>query len=195
MRKVELPAKQKVSRAEKQQMLDQKSIVIWLLGYSGAGKTTLANYVEQWLFSNGYHTTLIDGDDLRFGLNSDLGFSQQDRKENIRRAAEVSKLFMNSGVITICAFISPTQEIRNLVRQIIGESYFEVFVNCSVNACEKRDIKGLYKKARAGDLKNFTGIDSVFETPLDSDLIVDSEFNSVETCGEQILEKILERIK
>src|SRR5690606_7377244 len=133
----------------------------------GSGKSTLARDLEITLFQEGYLTQLLDGDNLRTGINNNLSFSEADRLENIRRAAEVSKLFLSCGVITICSFISPTQQIRDIARQVIGENdFYEVFVNCPIEICEQRDVKGLYKKARNGEIKNFTGIDAPFESPV-----------------------------
>jgi adenylylsulfate kinase len=151
--------------------------------------------LENALHEQGYLTQLLDGDNLRSGINNNLSFTDKDRIENIRRAAEVSKLFANCGVVTICSLISPTQEIRDMARAIIGEKYFEVFVNCPIEVCESRDVKGLYKKARAGEIKNFTGIDSPFETPQNADLEIRTDMNSIEVCHNQLLDNIIQKIK
>lgn len=155
-----------LNRGDKEKLLKQKSIVVWMVGLSGSGKSTLARAIENELHLQGHLTQLLDGDNLRTGINNNLGFSENDRLENIRRAAEVSKLFMNAGLITICSFISPTEEIRTIARTIIGEeNFFEVYINAPFEVCEQRDVKGLYKKARNGEIKNFTGLDAPFEAP------------------------------
>jgi adenylylsulfate kinase len=184
-----------LTTADKQRLLKQHSLVIWLVGLSGSGKSTMARGLENALFEKGYITQLLDGDNLRSGINSNLGFSVEDRKENIRRAAEISKLFANSGIITICSLISPTEEIRAMAREIIGEKYFEVFVSCSLEVCESRDVKGLYKKARSGQISNFTGINAPFEPPRHAELTLHTDKQTIEECHEQLLVAILSRIK
>lgn len=155
-----------LQRADKERHLQQRSKVLWLTGLSGSGKSTLAIALERELYSKGYATKLLDGDNIRSGINNNLGFTAEDRMENIRRIAEVAKLFVQAGVITICSFVSPTREIRALARQVIGQADFmEVYINCPLEICEQRDVKGLYKKARAGEIKQFTGIDAPFEPP------------------------------
>ncbi len=172
-------------------ILSQKGLAIWFTGLSGAGKSTLAVGFEGILKSKGYTTKILDGDVLRNGINAGLGFSQSDRIENIRRAAEVAKLFVESNIITICSFITPTEEMRNIAKTIIGkDNFIEIFIDCSIELCEKRDVKGLYKKARAGTVENFTGISSSFETPKNSDLIINTESNSIDHCLKSILEFI-----
>ena len=177
-------------------MLKQRSLVVWILGLSGSGKSTLAKGLENALHQLGYLTQVLDGDNLRNGINNNLAFSEDDRKENIRRAAEVSKLFANCGIITICSLISPTQEIRNMAKSIVGEEkYYEVFVNCPIEVCESRDVKGLYRRARNGEIKNFTGIDSPFENPIKPNLEIKTDINSIEYCHNQLVEKVIEKIK
>jgi adenylylsulfate kinase len=155
-----------VNKEFKEEFLRQRSKVIWMVGLSGAGKSTIALSLERALFENNYFTMLLDGDNIRFGLNNNLGFTEEDRFENIRRVAEVAKLFMNCGVITICSFISPKQKMRNVAKEIIGaDNFLEIFVNSSIEVCEQRDVKGLYEKVRKGEIKNFTGKDAVFEAP------------------------------
>ncbi len=162
---------QLLTRSDKEKLLNQKAHVIWLTGLSGAGKTTLASQFELELNKRGYLTQILDGDNMRSGINSNLGFSTSDRFENIRRIAEVSKLFINCGIICINSFISPTKEMRDMAQEIIGkEDFIEVYVNASLATCEKRDTKGLYKKAREGKIKNFTGVDSPFEAPVNPDV-------------------------
>jgi adenylylsulfate kinase len=184
-----------LSLKDKEKLLQQKAIVVWLVGLSGSGKSTLARGLENALHQKGYLTQLLDGDNLRSGINSNLTFTAEDRIENIRRAAEVSKLFANCGIITICSLISPTLEIRDMARSIIGNKYFEVFINCPIEICESRDVKGLYKKARAGEIKNFTGIDSPFEAPEKPDLEIRTDIHSIETCHNQLLDIIIQKIK
>ena len=185
-----------LSLEDKEKMLKQRSLVVWILGLSGSGKSTLAKGLENALHQLGYLTQVLDGDNLRNGINNNLAFSEDDRKENIRRAAEVSKLFANCGIITICSLISPTQEIRNMAKSIVGEEkYYEVFVNCPIEVCESRDVKGLYRRARNGEIKNFTGIDSPFENPIKPNLEIKTDINSIEYCHNQLVEKIIEKIK
>ena len=184
-----------LQREDKETQLKQHSIVIWMVGLSGSGKSTLAKALERDLHDRGFLTMLLDGDNLRTGINNNLGFSEADRKENIRRAAETSRLFAACGVITICSLISPTEEIRSMSKTIIGEQdYFELFIHCPIDVCEQRDVKGLYKKARAGEIKNFTGIDSPFEEPIHPNLEVRTDLNSLEDCLQQILSAILPKI-
>ena len=184
-----------LQREDKEAQLKQHSIVIWMVGLSGSGKSTLAKALERDLHDRGFLTTLLDGDNLRTGINNNLGFSEADRTENIRRAAETSKLFAACGIITICSLISPTEEIRSMSKNIIGANdYFELFVNTPIEVCEQRDVKGLYKKARAGEIKNFTGIDSPFEHPQAPSLEVRTDLHSLEECLQQILTAILPKI-
>jgi adenylylsulfate kinase len=164
--------------------------VIWLMGFSGSGKTTLAKELQNHFKQKGLAVALLDGDDLRNGLNKNLGFSENDRLENLRRAAEVSKLFQKSEIICICAFISPTHAAQQMIREIVGKNYFEVYVRCSLETCEKRDVKGLYKKARNGEIPNFTGISADFEEPLYATLEVNTEENSIEFCLNKILSNL-----
>ncbi|MFN8416327.1 MAG: adenylyl-sulfate kinase [Cytophagaceae bacterium] len=184
-----------LQRADKEAQLKQKALVIWMVGLSGSGKSTLAKALEAELHQRGHLTMLLDGDNLRTGINNNLGFTEADRTENIRRAAEVSKLFASCGVITICSLISPTEEIRSMAKNIIGEKdYFELFIHCPIEVCEQRDVKGLYKKARAGEIKNFTGIDSPFENPTSPSLEVRTDLNSLENCLQQIVDSIIPKI-
>lgn len=181
-----------LNRHDREKLLKQHSKVIWFTGLSGSGKSTLATALEKELYSRGLLCQLLDGDNIRAGINNNLGFTADDRKENIRRIAEVSKLFLHCGVVTLAAFISPTEEIRQLAIDIIGkENFIEVFVNPPLAVCEQRDTKGLYKKARRGEIKNFTGISAPFEVPAHPDLNIDTSHYSVEECVEMMLEKIL----
>lgn len=165
----------KVTVEERRKQSGHNSFVIWLFGLSGSGKSTIANALEQALFDEGKRTYVLDGDNLRFGINQNLGFSSEDRTENQRRVAEIAKLMVDAGTITIAAFISPLRSDREMVKAIVGkESFFEVFVNTPISECEKRDVKGLYKKARAGVIQNFTGISAVFEKPEGDILTIDT---------------------
>ena len=185
-----------LGRDSKEQLLKQRSKVIWLTGLSGAGKTTLAKHLEEELFSRGYLTQVLDGDNVRTGINNNLGFSDTDRRENIRRISEVSKLFVNCGVITINCFISPTEDIREMARSIIGhDDFIEVYVNSPLKVCEERDVKGLYSRARRGEIKDFTGIDSPFETPQSIDIELRTDLLSVEESVKRLLDLVLPRIK
>ena len=168
--------------------------MIWLTGLSGSGKSTLANNLEQRLMQRGYHSYLLDGDNVRHGLNRDLGFSKDDRIENIRRIGEVAALFADAGLIVITAFISPFRADRALVRALVTEGEFvEVHVQASLEACEQRDPKGLYAKARAGVIRDFTGIDSPYEVPERPELVLDTERDSVDICLERLLGYLRER--
>ncbi|MCK5105382.1 MAG: adenylyl-sulfate kinase [Cyclobacteriaceae bacterium] len=185
-----------LSSQDKEKLLNQISLVVWVVGLSGSGKSTLARGLENALHQKGYITQILDGDNLRSGLNKNLSFSEEDRIENIRRAAEVSKLFVNCGIITICSLISPTEEIRKMAKSIVGaDKYFEVYVNCPIEVCESRDTKGLYKLARNGEIKNFTGIDSPFEEPKNPDLEIRTDINTVEYCHNQLVEKVIKKVK
>lgn len=182
---------QLLQRADREKLLNQKAKVIWLTGLSGSGKTTLAIGLERALHDAGKLAYVLDGDNIRAGINSNLGFSEEDRKENIRRIAEVAKLFAHAGVITICCFVSPTIEIRSLAKSIIGENDFlEVYVNASLESCEQRDVKGLYAKARKGEIKDFTGIHQPFEAPEQPWLTIVTDQQSREESLSQLVEAV-----
>ena len=182
-------------RKAKQIYLKQNAKVIWFTGLSGSGKTTLSSLLEKRLFELNYFCQILDGDNVRSGINKNLRFTEEDRMENIRRIAEVSKLFMNCGIILICAFISPTSEMRQMAKEIIGEDDFlEVFVNTPIEVCEERDPKGLYKRARAGELKNFTGVSSPFEVPGNPFVEVDNSDPDIEKTVDKLLERIIPEI-
>ena len=167
---------QLLGREEKQSLLKQRGLVIWLYGLSGSGKSTLANALERSLHQSGIFTQLLDGDNIRTGLNNNLGFSDDDRRENIRRIAEVAKLFLQTGTVTIASFITPKNELRAMARDIVGsDDFLDVYVKASFETCEKRDVKGLYAKAKAGNVKNFTGRDSSFEDPNGPDLTIETD--------------------
>lgn len=182
-------------RKVKEEILRQSAKVIWFTGLSGSGKTTLASNLEKELFFRRFFCQVLDGDNIRSGINNNLGFTEEDRLENIRRIAEVSKLLINTGMITICSFISPTEEIRKLARNIIGErDFIEIFLNPPLEVCEKRDTKGLYKKARAGIIKDFTGISSPFEPPANPDLEIDTSKIDIKDSVNMIFNTIIDRI-
>lgn len=185
-----------ISRAGKEAFLGQKSKVIWLTGLSGSGKSAIAQSLEKMLHEKGILSKVIDGDILRSGLNKDLGFTEAERRENIRRAAEVAKLFLQSGFVTICCFVSPTFALRDLARNIIGsEDFLEVFVNTSAEECERRDVKGLYARARSGEVRDFTGISAPFDVPLNPFADLLTKEKSPDQCAEDLLELILPYIK
>lgn len=184
-----------INRPEKEKMLNQKAKVIWLTGLSGAGKSTLGIALEKKLFEEGYLTQILDGDNIRNGINRNLKFTKADREENIRRIAEVNKLFINCGIITINCFISPTNEIRRNIRKILGkDNLIEIFVNTPLEICEKRDTKGLYKKARKGEIKNFTGIDSPFDIPDHFDIEIKTNEASLEESTEKLYDFVVKHI-
>lgn len=190
------PIQTKVGAEQRKQLLGQKPQMIWFTGLSGSGKSTLAVQLEAHLFSLGYKTYLLDGDNIRVGLNKDLTFSEEGRVENIRRIGEVGKLMIDAGLVVLSAFISPFESDRNQVKKIVGiENYTEVFVDTPLEICEQRDVKGLYKKARAGEVKNFTGIDSPYEKPSSPDIAIKTDQLSVEEAVESLLKIVLPKIK
>jgi adenylylsulfate kinase len=189
------PIQTKVSKNQREQLLQQRARLIWFTGLSGSGKSTLAVQLEAQLFARGFKTYLLDGDNIRTGLNRDLSFTDEGRVENIRRIGEVSKLLLDAGVIVLSAFISPFKADREQVKAIVGSSnYIEVFVDTPLEICEQRDVKGLYKKARAGEVKNFTGIDSPYERPESPDLVIKTETLTVEQSVERLLNFVLTKI-
>jgi adenylylsulfate kinase len=179
-----------LARKDKEKLLGQKGLVVWMYGMSGSGKSTIANAAEKVLHQEGHMTTILDGDNLRTGLNQHLGFSDDDRRENIRRVSHVAKLFAQQGILTLVSVITPRQELRDLARDVIGNDYYEVFVKASYDLCEKRDVKGLYAKAASGEIKNFTGKDSSFEEPKNPDLIIDTEGKEITESVAVLLEAI-----
>lgn len=184
------------TREEKETLLGQRGITLWFTGLSGSGKSTVAIALEKKLSSEGILCRIIDGDNVRCGLNAGLGFSPQDRKENIRRIAEVCKLFTQTGIVTLATFISPTREIRGMARDIIGEEDFmEVFIATPLEECEKRDVKGLYARARKGEIKEFTGISAPFEEPEDPAVRIDTSRLSLEESVRQIAAAVMPRIR
>jgi len=178
----------KITKDDRAKLLNQKGATIWLTGLSGSGKSTIAVELEHALIENKHQAYILDGDNIRHGLNKNLGFSPEDRTENIRRIGEVAKLFTEANIITIAAFVSPYREDRDNVRKLLGHGEFvEIYVKCSLEVCETRDTKGLYKKARAGEVKDFTGISAPYEEPLNPELTIDSSMLSVEESTRSIL--------
>lgn len=185
-----------LQKSDKESLLKQRAITVWMTGLSGSGKSTVAKGLERYLHEQGYLTQMLDGDNIRVGINNNLGFSEEDRKENIRRIAEVSKLFVNCGVITLNCFVSPTAEMRAMAKDIIGaDNFVEVYINASVAECEKRDVKGLYAKARAGEIKNFTGIDAPFEAPTNPAVDVNTAEQSIDESIQKVIDHILPLIE
>jgi adenylylsulfate kinase len=183
-----------VNKADRSKLKNQKPVILWFTGLSGSGKSTVANALESRLHGMGYHTYLLDGDNIRHGLNKNLGFSDEDRVENIRRIGEVSKLFVDAGTLVMTAFISPFRADRDMVRSIVGEGEFiEVFVDTPLEVCEQRDPKGLYQKARAGQIKNFTGLDSPYEAPLTPEVTLKTAQQSIDESVEQIIIALRQR--
>lgn len=178
-----------LSRHDKEQLLGQKGVMLWFTGLSGSGKSTVAIALERELQKRGLLCRILDGDNIRTGINANLGFSADDRRENIRRVAEVAKLFVDTGIITIAAFVSPTEELRNLAQHIIGKDDFkEIFISTPIEECERRDVKGLYARARRGEVKNFTGISAPFEAPQHPALSLDTSKLSLEESVAQLLQ-------
>lgn len=185
-----------LQREDRESLLKQRGTMIWFTGLSGSGKSTLAIALERELYKEGILCRILDGDNIRSGINNNLGFSEADRTENIRRIAEVSKLFVDCGIVTIAAFISPTNAIRTMAAEIIGsEDFLEVYVSTPISECEKRDVKGLYAKARRGEIKNFTGISSPFEVPEDAFISIDTSRQPLEESVKILMEAILPRIR
>lgn len=186
----------KITKGDRQAQLQQRPVIIWLTGLSGSGKSTIADRLEQVLHEQGFKTYLLDGDNIRHGLNSNIDFTEAGRTENIRRIGEVAKLFTDAGIITITAFISPFRQDREKVRNLVEKGEFiEVYVKCPIEVCEARDVKGLYAKARKGEIADFTGISSPFEEPKEPELVVYSDKSDIETCVNQILERAYKQIK
>lgn len=178
----------RVTKEERCKQNGHKGAVLWFTGLSGSGKSTIANTVDHKLFEMGKHTFVLDGDNIRMGLNKNLGFSPEDRTENIRRIGEVSKLYTDAGILVMTAFISPYREDRDQVREILGDGEFiEVFVKASLETCEERDPKGLYKKARAGEIKGFTGIDAPYEEPEKAELVLDSDGKGIDDLADEVV--------
>ena len=180
-----------VTKEERQKKSGQKSVILWFTGLSASGKSTIANAFARQVFNRGKEIYVLDGDNIRHGLNKDLGFDEESRKENIRRIGEVAKLFIDAGQIVCTAFISPYRQDREVVRQLVEDGEFiEVYVKASVEACEKRDPKGLYKRAKAGEIQYFTGVSAPYEAPINPEITLDTEKNSIEECVQQLLKEL-----
>lgn len=191
-----VPHSYKVNAGKRSRLNNHHPMVLWFTGLSGSGKSTIADKLEQLLFEDGIHTYLLDGDNVRMGLNKGLGFSESDRNENLRRIAEVAKLFVDAGVLVLSAFVSPLIRDREMVREIIGTEYFlEIFVNTSLEECERRDVKGLYKKARNGEILNFTGISAPYEPPVKAVIEIDTTKLSADESALKIFNYLIDTIK
>lgn len=185
-----------MSREDKESLLGQKGIMIWFTGLSGSGKSTVAMGVERELHARGILCRILDGDNIRAGINNNLGFSEEDRTENIRRIAEIGKLFVQTGIVTLACFVSPTNDIRHMAREIVGkEDFLEVYISTPIEECERRDVKGLYARARRGEVKNFTGISAPFEKPDHADVSIDTSIIPLEESVKQLTDLIIDRIK
>ena len=185
-----------MTRQDKESLLGQRGIMIWFTGLSGSGKSTVAMGVERELHAQGILCRILDGDNVRAGINNNLGFSAEDRIENIRRIAEIGKLFVQTGVVTLACFVSPTNDIRQMARKIVGEEDFlEVYISTPIEECERRDVKGLYARARKGDVKNFTGISAPFEAPVSPDIAIDTSKIPLEESVRTLTELIIKRVK
>lgn len=185
---------QMMTREDKEGLLGQRGVMIWFTGLSGSGKSTVAMGVERELHKQGILCRILDGDNIRAGINNNLGFSEEDRKENIRRIAEIGKLFVDTGIVTLACFVSPTRDIRQLAREIVGDEDFkEVFVSTPIEECERRDVKGLYARARKGEVKNFTGISAPFEAPERADLSIDTSKLTLEECVNAVVRLIMSK--
>ncbi len=189
-----IPHEGNIKKEDRQRLKGHKSAILWFTGLSGSGKSTVAHKLEEKLFEMGIHTYVLDGDNIRTGLNKDLGFSAEDREENIRRIGEVAKLFVDAGIMVLSAFISPYIKDRETVRNLVNEGEFiEIYVKCPLEVCEQRDVKGLYKKAREGIIKNFTGIDDPYEEPLNPEIVVETDKETLEESVNKIINYLKEK--
>ncbi|MBI3500587.1 MAG: adenylyl-sulfate kinase [Bacteroidetes bacterium] len=196
MEKNIIPHRHSITKSDRHRANKHRSLVIWFTGLSGSGKSTLAGKVEALLFKEGIKTYILDGDNVRTGLNKNLSFSPEDRKENIRRIGEAAKLFVDAGVVVLTAFISPYREDRNSVRKLLDKNEFiEVYVKCPVEICEQRDVKGLYAKARKGEIKDFTGINAPYEEPENPEITIETNLASEEACAWKIYQRVIELIR
>lgn len=182
-----------LSRSDKEALNGHKGCVLWLTGLSGSGKSTIANKLELALYKKRMQTVVLDGDTIRTGISSDLTFSQADRKENLRRVSEMAKLLAHNGNIVVCCFISPLRSQRELAKKILKEDFLEVYIKADLTVCEARDPKGLYKRARAGEIKNFTGIDSTYEEPAAADLVIESDKSDVDSAVEKLIHLLIDK--
>jgi len=182
-----------VTRERREKRNEHRGVVVWFTGLSGAGKSTIAHSVEEQLFQKGCLSYVFDGDNVRHGLCADLGFSVEDRTENIRRIGEMCKLFVDAGIVSLTAFISPLKSDREMVRNLLNDDFVEIYCRCPVEVCEQRDVKGLYKKARAGEIKDFTGISAPYEPPENPDLVIDTDQESLEQSVTQVIQLLRDR--
>ena len=186
----------KITKADREKLNGHRSFLLWFTGLSGSGKSTLANLVEMELHKRGISTFSLDGDNIRQGINKDLSFAPEDRSENIRRIAEIAHLMVDAGVVTLAAFVSPYIKDRENIKSIVGdENFIEIYINTSLDECERRDVKGLYKKARAGEIKNMTGISAPYEAPQHPDIEIVTDHQTIETSVDTILEFIIQKLK
>ncbi|MFT4800471.1 MAG: adenylylsulfate kinase [Flavobacteriaceae bacterium] len=196
MEKNVIPHSYQISIKDRKKMNNQNSFLIWFTGLSGSGKSTIANVVEQKLYAMGIKTYTLDGDNIRKGINKDLSFTPEDRTENIRRIAETANLMIDAGLVTLAAFVSPYKKDRDTIRSIVKEvNFVEVFINTSLEECERRDVKGLYKKARAGEIKNMTGISAPYEAPENPEILINTEKETVESAVEKIIDYITPKLQ
>ena len=196
MEKNIIPHSYQISIKDRKKVNNQNSFLIWFTGLSGSGKSTIANVVEQKLFAIGIKTYTLDGDNIRKGINKDLSFTPEDRTENIRRIAEVANLMIDAGLVTLAAFVSPYKKDRDTIKSIVKEvNFVEVFINTSVEECERRDVKGLYKKARAGEIKNMTGISAPYQAPENPDILINTEKETVEAAAKKIIDYITPKLQ
>lgn len=194
MTKFIIPHSPIITKKDRQKLNGHKSCILWFTGLSGSGKSTLAHRVEEMLFEMGLRTYVLDGDNIRMGLNKNLGFSKEDREENIRRIAEVAKLFVDAGIIVLTAFISPYRKDRNLARSLVEkEEFVEIYVKCPLEVCEKRDVKGLYEKARKGIIKQFTGIDDPYEEPENPEIVIETDKQTLEESANKVVSYLNEK--
>lgn len=194
MQKFVIPHDHEIKKDDRRKMNEHGSTILWFTGLPSSGKSTLANEVEKRLMENRIRTYILDGDNIRTGLCKDLGFSEEDRAENIRRIGEVSKLFVDAGIVVLSAFVSPYRRDRDMIRELVDDGEFtEIFVKCPVEECENRDVKGLYKKAREGIIKGFTGIDDPYEEPLKPEIVVETDKQSIEECTDSIINYLKEK--
>ncbi|MEO6819293.1 MAG: adenylyl-sulfate kinase [Ginsengibacter sp.] len=185
-----------VNAQKRSDLKNHRSIVLWFTGLSGSGKSTISDRLEQLLFNAGIHTYLLDGDNIRLGLNKGLGFTKEDREENLRRIAEVAKLFVDAGLVVLSAFVSPLIKDREMVKEIIGaDNFMEIYVNTSLEECERRDVKGFYKKARTGEIKNFTGISAPYEPPIKPAIEINTQLLSAEESALAIYKQIIDNLR
>ncbi len=190
-----IPHNYKLGEADKESRQGHKAACLWFTGLSGSGKSTIANAVEQALFAEGFHTYILDGDNIRNGINKDLDFSESGRNENIRRIGEVAKLFCDAGIVALAAFVSPFKKDREILKGLMGDQFYEIFVDAPVEVCEQRDVKGLYKKARAGEISNFTGISSPFEAPENPDIHIRTHEESIKESTLKVVSYITSKLK